>query len=133
MMRFCQLMGFPGYSAMQRLFRETYAQGWPDYATRISNLRHSGSGSPAALLAEFVDVGVKSLWSLAATVDPEALERAAAEIAAGQVVHAIPACAGRFRWPPTWPMPSRRWRSRWCCTSAPAASTGATRSAPATC
>lgn len=89
MMRFCQLMGFPGYSAMQRLFRETYAQGWPDYATRISNLRHSGSGSPAALLAEFVDVGVKSLESLAATVDPEALERAVAEIAAGQVVHAI--------------------------------------------
>lgn len=89
MMRFCQLMGFPGYSAMQRLFRETYAQGWPDYASRISNLRHSGSGSPAALLAEFVDVGVKSLESLAATVDPEGLEHAVAVIAAGQVIHAI--------------------------------------------
>lgn len=88
-MRFCQIMGFPGFSAMQKLFRDTYAQGWPDYATRITNLRHSGPGTPAALLAEFADVGVRSLQSLTATVDPEALERAVAVLAAGQVIHAI--------------------------------------------
>ncbi len=33
-MRFCQIMGFSGYSEMQRLFRESYVGGWPDYSTR---------------------------------------------------------------------------------------------------
>ncbi len=65
LMRFCQIMGFSGYSEMQKLFREAYAPGWPDYATRLANLREAGAGSPAALLAEFVEAGRLSLEALA--------------------------------------------------------------------
>ena len=39
LMRFCQIMGFSGFAEMQRLFREAYARGWPDYATRLANLK----------------------------------------------------------------------------------------------
>ncbi|MDZ4093418.1 MAG: MurR/RpiR family transcriptional regulator, partial [Paracoccaceae bacterium] len=39
LMRFCQIMGFSGFSGMQRLFREAYAPGWPDYSTRLKNLK----------------------------------------------------------------------------------------------
>lgn len=89
LMRFCQLMGFPGYSAMQRLFRDSFTQGWPDYATRIRALRRSGPGSPSALLAEFVDVGTKSLQNLPVSVDPDSLDRAVEALAAARVVHAV--------------------------------------------
>ena len=34
-MRFCQELGFSGFSQMQRLFREEYARKWPDYGTRL--------------------------------------------------------------------------------------------------
>src|SRR5690606_18549988 len=66
-MRFCQLLGFTGFSDMQRLFRDSYGQRWPDYATRLENLRAAGSQSPSALLAEFVEAGRLSLERLAAT------------------------------------------------------------------
>jgi DNA-binding MurR/RpiR family transcriptional regulator len=30
-MRFCQVLGFSGFSEMQRLFRDSFMQAWPDY------------------------------------------------------------------------------------------------------
>ena len=56
-MRFCQELGFSGFSQMQRLFREEYSRKWPDYATRLQNLRRTGEDGPAVLLAEFVEAG----------------------------------------------------------------------------
>ena len=88
-MRFCQLMGFAGFSDLQRLFRETYRPLWPDYATRLENLRAGGGGSPSALLAEFVETGRASLSNLAATIDPEALDRAVEALAAARMIHII--------------------------------------------
>ena len=73
LMRFCQMLGFSGFSEMQKLFREAYAPGLPDYATRLANLKQSGTGSPAALLAEFIEAGRLSLESLANSVDEAAL------------------------------------------------------------
>lgn len=35
-MRFCQILGFSGYSEMQKLFRNSYVGGWPDYSTRLN-------------------------------------------------------------------------------------------------
>ena len=75
-MRFCQLMGFHGFSDMQRMFRENYVARWPDYATRLENLRAGGANSPTALLAEFVEAGRASLGNLAATIDEKALNAA---------------------------------------------------------
>ncbi len=89
LMRFCQIMGFSGFSEMQRLFREAYAPGWPDYSTRLRNLKDQGTGSPAALLAEFVEAGRLSLESLAKSVDENALNAAVALLARADTVHVV--------------------------------------------
>jgi DNA-binding MurR/RpiR family transcriptional regulator len=88
-MRFCQLMGFSGFSDMQKMFRETYAQKWPDYATRLENLRATGDDSPSALLAEFVEAGRLSLENLATSVDLETLETAVDVLAAAPMIHVV--------------------------------------------
>jgi DNA-binding MurR/RpiR family transcriptional regulator len=88
-MRFCQVLGFSGFSDMQRLFRTTYAQAWPDYATRLETLRESGADSPSALLAEFIEAGRLSLENLAKSVDPRALDAATKAIADARMVHIV--------------------------------------------
>lgn len=87
--RFCQILGFSGFSEMQRLFRDAYAPRWPDYRTRIDTLRSSGQDRPAALLAEFVEAGRHSLESLAKTVDYAALDAAVDILAAARTVHVV--------------------------------------------
>jgi DNA-binding MurR/RpiR family transcriptional regulator len=89
MMRFCQLLGFSGFSDMQRLFREAYAPGWPDYATRLKNLKATGNGSPAALLAEFVEAGRMSLEALAKAVDEVSLAEAVGLLSRADTVHVV--------------------------------------------
>ena len=88
-MRFCQLLGFSGFSDMQRMFRETYKQRWPDYTTRLQNLRAAGGDSPSALLAEFVEAGQASLSALAATIDAAQLDRAVEALATARMIHII--------------------------------------------
>lgn len=89
LMRFCQILGFSGFSEMQRLFREAYSPGWPDYATRLKNLKDGGAGSPAALLAEFVEAGRLSLEQLAKTLDDAALAQAVAQLAQAGTLHVV--------------------------------------------
>ncbi|WP_116133996.1 MurR/RpiR family transcriptional regulator [Tropicimonas sp. IMCC34043] len=89
MMRFCQLLGFSGYSEMQRLFRDAFSPRLPDYATRLDNLRRRGAGSPASLLAEFVDVGHKSLELLVNSVDPRALDEAVSVLSEAPLIHIV--------------------------------------------
>ena len=88
-MRFCQIMGFSGFSEMQRLFREGYSTGWPDYSTRLKNLREGGAGSPSALLAEFVEAGRLSLEALAKSVDEAALNTAVQVLSRAGTVHLV--------------------------------------------
>jgi len=89
LMRFCQEFGFSGFSQMQRLFREEYSRKWPDYATRLQNLRRAGENGPAVLLAEFVEAGRTSLENLMSTVDIAALERAVEILAASPLIHLV--------------------------------------------
>ncbi len=89
LMRFCQILGFSGFSEMQRLFREAYNPGWPDYATRLKNLKSDGAGSPSALLAEFIEAGRLSLEALANAVDEGALAQAVDLLAAAETVHVV--------------------------------------------
>ena len=89
MMRFCQELGFSGFSQMQRLFRDEYSRKWPDYATRLENLRASGEQRPGVLLAEFVEAGRASLEKLMTTVDPDLLERAVDMLAAAPLIHLV--------------------------------------------
>lgn len=86
-MRFCQILGFSGFSEMQRLFRENFAPTRPDYATRLSNLRKAGAGSPEALLAEFVEAGHQSLEALARGADGAALDQAVRHLAGAGTIH----------------------------------------------
>lgn len=88
-MRFCQAVGFSGFSEMQALFRTEYARQWPDYSLRLNDLRKMGENSASSLLAEFVSAGSKSLSELANNTDPEALERAVDVICAASMVHVV--------------------------------------------
>ena len=89
LIRFCQIMGFSGFSEMQRLFREAYAPGRPNYSTRLKNLKEGGAGSPSALLAEFVDAGRLSLEALTTSVDEVALNQAVALLTQAETVHVV--------------------------------------------
>ena len=88
-MRFCQILGFSGFSEMQRLFREAYSPGWPDYSTRLKNLKEGGAGSPTALLAEFIEAGRQSLEALAKSADEVALQQAVAVLSGADTVHVV--------------------------------------------
>lgn len=88
-MRFCQEMGFSGFSHMQRLFREDYSQRWPDYATRLAKLREGGAGTPAALLAEFAEAGRASIENLTRSVDPDVLEHAVTVLSGARTIHVV--------------------------------------------
>ncbi|CDZ33132.1 MULTISPECIES: MurR/RpiR family transcriptional regulator [Neorhizobium] len=88
-MRFCRILGFSGFSEMQRLFRESYAGGWPDYSTRLKNLREKAEGSASALLGEFVDAGRASLENLLKTIDAKTLDDAVEALAKAQMIHII--------------------------------------------
>ena len=88
-MRFCQEVGFSGFSQMQKLFREEYSQKWPDYTTRLSKLRDGGADTPAALLAEFAEAGRSSIETLAHTINPDQLERAVETLAGAGTIHLV--------------------------------------------
>ena len=88
-MRFCQVMGFSGFSEMQRLFRDTYSQAWPDYETRLANLRDGHGDSPTALLAEFIEAGRLSLEKLANSIDEENLNKAINILTNAPLVHLV--------------------------------------------
>ena len=89
LMRFCQILGFSGFSEMQRLFRDAYSPGWPDYATRLRNLKDHGTGSPSALLSGFIEAGRLSLEALAKTADQAALAHSVGLLAAADTVHVV--------------------------------------------
>ncbi len=88
-MRFAKAMGFAGYSDLQRLFRAALTNPRPDYESRLRALREAGAGSPAALLAEFVDSGRRSLGSLAGSIDPRSLDMAVSRLARAGTIHLI--------------------------------------------
>jgi DNA-binding MurR/RpiR family transcriptional regulator len=74
---------------MQKVFREAFAPGFPDYSTRLQNLKAEGAGTPAALLGEFIEAGRLSLESLANSVDEVALGQAVQILASAEMLHII--------------------------------------------
>jgi DNA-binding MurR/RpiR family transcriptional regulator len=87
LMRFCQTLGFSGYSDLQRLYRSALSQRPPDYATRLANLKAKGAGHPAALVAEFVQAGRQSMETLARDLDEAKLDQAVALLAQARTLH----------------------------------------------
>lgn len=88
-MRFCQVLGFGGYSDMQKLVRRDIHPKMPDYRERIQTLRNSGDDSPTAILAEFVEAGRQSLEQLSASVNTASLEQAVESLAGAKVIHVM--------------------------------------------
>lgn len=86
-MRFCQIVGFRGYSDMQRLVRSALSLGLPDYATRLANLKSGPAGRPATLVAELVEAGRVSLERLTQDLDESALNQAVDILASANVIH----------------------------------------------
>lgn len=89
LMRFCQILGFQGFSDMQRLFRDAVAGGLPDYATRLKNLQEGPADRPGALVAEFIDSGRQSLENLARTLDEATLSQAVDLLAKAGTLHIV--------------------------------------------
>ena len=83
------MLGFSGYSEMQKLFRENYSGGWPDYNTRLEHLRKTAANSAPALLAEFAEAARTSIESLLKTVEVQALEQSVDCIAKAELIHII--------------------------------------------
>jgi len=87
MMRLCQVLGFSGYSELQRLFREALSTRPPDYATRLARLKEGPAGHPSQLVAEFVEAGRLSMEALARDLDEMKLEQAVAALSSARVIH----------------------------------------------
>ena len=89
LMRFCQIMGFQGFSDMQRLFRDALVPGLPDYATRLQRLKEGGTGGAGALVAEFIESGRKSLENLANALDETILAKAVSVLSQAGTLHLV--------------------------------------------
>ena len=87
MMRFCQHLGFTGYTEMQRLFRDVLSTRLPDYATRLSRLKEGPAGHPSQLVAEFVEAGRLSMEALARDLDETKLDQAVTVLSAARTIH----------------------------------------------
>lgn len=88
-MRFCQALGFSGYSEMQALLRSEYTQSRPDYAERLSDLRARGEHGSARLLADFVEAGHKSLIALSNMENMDQLARVVDRLAQARTLHLV--------------------------------------------
>lgn len=87
--RFCQIMGFSGFSEMQKMFRDVYVGGWPDYSTRLNHLRDKGDESNSTLLAEFVEASRSSLENVLKTVNPSELDSVVETLSNAKMIHII--------------------------------------------
>ena len=88
-MRFCQSLGFKGYSELQALLRERFTDFRPRYDERLARLGADRPADMRLLLAEFAEAGHQSLLSLANTVTAEALDRIAEEFASARSVQLV--------------------------------------------
>ena len=87
--RFCQSLGFSGYSEMQTLFRAQYADQRPDYEARIAALRKEGGVETGKLMGDFIEAGHKSLVSLTNMEMSEALDRTAQGLSKARTIHLV--------------------------------------------
>jgi DNA-binding MurR/RpiR family transcriptional regulator len=89
LIRFCQYMGFSGFSDMQSMFRTQIQPGLSSYSARIENLKSQGAGTPSAILAEFVDSGMASLDQLSLTVDNNSLNQSVKALSEANLLHIV--------------------------------------------
>lgn len=86
--RFAQTLGFPGFSALQTIFRGHARDRWPGYRERLESLQKQGDGQDVrALLAGFAEAAAVSVQRVTAMIDASAVERAAILVAGSETVY----------------------------------------------
>lgn len=88
-MRFCQALGFSGYSEMQNLFRASYTSFRPDYDERLATLRAEGAVKSGRILGDLAEAGHKSILALANTVTNQKLDQISKSLASARVIHLV--------------------------------------------
>lgn len=88
-MRFCQVMGFSGYSQLQTLFRSGFTNFKTDLDHKIDSLDNDSEAQVSQLLSEFAESGHRSILSLANTSTSSQLEATAHAMAKARVVHLV--------------------------------------------
>lgn len=87
--RFCQELGFSGFSQMRRVFRDSIESNWPDYPTRLKGLRENGPSSSTAMLAEFIEAGRTSLERLSKTISEQDLDKSSFLLSQADTIHVV--------------------------------------------
>jgi DNA-binding MurR/RpiR family transcriptional regulator len=91
LIRFAQLLGFDGFTAMQAVFRERLRERTSSYDERLSALRAraaAGAGN-RAIVDGFVAAATTSLQDMARAVDEAGLEKAIALLAKAETIHVL--------------------------------------------
>jgi DNA-binding MurR/RpiR family transcriptional regulator len=91
LIRFAQLLGFDGFTAMQGVFRERLRERTSSYDERLSALRgkaDTGAGN-RTVLDGFVAAATTSLQDLSRTIDETGLENAVALLAKAETIHVL--------------------------------------------
>ena len=86
--RFANALGFDGFLAMQRVYRERLVARSASYRERIESLRRRGGGS-SGVLTELVDSAIAELEQLRDHVDPAMFRQAATQVLAATRVHVV--------------------------------------------
>ncbi len=84
--RFCKQIGFSGFSDFQRVYKEDYAGGWPDYEDRLERFRDIETQT-SSILFDFAGAGRNSINGLLEQIDYEALDRAVGLLSRANVIH----------------------------------------------
>ena len=89
--RFAQALGFPGYTDMQRIFRDRLVERSASYRERIAAMRRTAPGlsRPRAVLHDFVADSIHHLTHLEEHVRPESLDRAAQLLARAAHIYLV--------------------------------------------
>ena len=91
MVRFAQALGFPGYTDMQRIFRDRLVERSASYRERIAVMRRTSPllSRPQAVLHDFVVDSIHHLSHLEEHVRPERLEQAVQLLAAAPHIYLV--------------------------------------------
>jgi DNA-binding MurR/RpiR family transcriptional regulator len=91
LIRFAQLLGFDGFTAMQAVFRERLRERTSSYDERLQALRakaEAGTGS-RAILDGFVAAATTSLQDVSRSIDDAHLEKAIGLLAKAETIHIV--------------------------------------------
>jgi DNA-binding MurR/RpiR family transcriptional regulator len=91
LVRFAQMLGYDGFSAMQNVFRDRLRDRFPDYAERVETLRHANwdRGGAAGLFDGFAKAAGDSLARIQQNLDGALLENAVDVLAAAETVYLV--------------------------------------------